>query len=116
MVTGSLTIPTSTVQAADTSGYCGANLRWSYSNGTLTITGSGAMSSYAGSNVPWYSYIDSITSINLPNGLTTIGNYAFNRCSKVTSINIPYGVTSIGNWAFFLCKSLICIRCQCSGL
>lgn len=45
----------------------------------------------------------SLTSINIPQGVTSIGNSAFSGCSRLTSINIPQGITSIGNWAFNGC-------------
>ncbi|MEE0083076.1 MAG: leucine-rich repeat domain-containing protein, partial [Paludibacteraceae bacterium] len=38
--------------------------------------------------------------------VTRIGSYAFRGCSRLTSINIPEGVTSIGKWAFSDCRSL----------
>lgn len=37
---------------------------------------------------------------------TTIGNYAFSRCTSLTNINIPDSVTSIGNYAFMNCTGL----------
>jgi hypothetical protein len=42
----------------------------------------------------------SLTSVSIPNGVTTIGEYAFDYCSKLTSITIPGSVTSIGDGAF----------------
>ena len=42
----------------------------------------------------------------IPNGVTTIGNYAFFYCTNLTSIMIPNSVTSIGNYAFEYCYSL----------
>ena len=41
-----------------------------------------------------------LTSIDLPTGLTTIGDYAFYGCDGLTSVVIPSGVTSIGDNAF----------------
>ena len=43
---------------------------------------------------------ESLASVRLPTGLTSIGDYAFSGCKKLTSIVIPDGVTSIGNGAF----------------
>ena len=96
-------------ECGDDSGICGDNLTWSYNSAThvLTITGSGAMNDYASIDfVPWFSYIFDITSVSLPEGLTSIGNYAFYFCPGLTSVNIPNSVTSIGQQAFKGCSSL----------
>ena len=47
-----------------------------------------------------------ITSINIPNSVTTIGDNAFGGCIGLTSINIPNSVTSIGIEAFVSCTGL----------
>ena len=39
----------------------------------------------------------------IPSSVTSIGDYAFSRCSDLTSIDIPDGVTSIGAYAFYDC-------------
>jgi hypothetical protein len=46
---------------------------------------------------------------NIPNGVTSIGNGAFHRCSALATITIPDSVTSIGHYAFYLCTSLTSI-------
>ena len=51
----------------------------------------------------------SLTSITIPNSVTSIGAYAFYNCSSLTSITIPNSVTSIGIWAFRNCSSLTSI-------
>ena len=89
-----------------TSSSCGDSLTWSYSNGTLTITGSGAMHDYDYDTMPWSAYRYDITSVSLPSGLTRIGNSAFNSCENLSRVTIPSGVTSIGNYAFVQCSAL----------
>ena len=42
----------------------------------------------------------------IPNGVTSISNYAFDGCTGLTSVTIPDSVTSIGNNAFRDCSSL----------
>ncbi|MDE5599398.1 MAG: leucine-rich repeat domain-containing protein, partial [Ureaplasma sp.] len=42
----------------------------------------------------------SLTSINIPDGVTTIGKYAFYNCSSLTSIKMPNSVTSIETGVF----------------
>jgi hypothetical protein len=44
--------------------------------------------------------------INIPDGVTSIGSYAFAYCSKLTSVTIPDGVTTIGTSAFAYCSEL----------
>ncbi len=51
-------------------------------------------------------YKSSIESMLLPEGLTTIGAFAFRDCRKLTSISIPSSVTSIGDYAFYACEWL----------
>ena len=52
----------------------------------------------------------SLTSITLPAGVTSIGDWAFSGCDSLTSVRIPEGVTSIGDCAFFDCSSLTGVR------
>ena len=47
-----------------------------------------------------------LVSVKLPKGLTTIGEWAFSGCSSLTSITIPEGVTTIGDYAFNSCDGL----------
>ena len=42
----------------------------------------------------------------IPDGVTTINDYAFTKCYSLTSVNIPDSVTSIGDWAFANCSGL----------
>ena len=48
-----------------------------------------------------------ITSVTIPESVTTIGRFAFGVCSNLTSVSFPDSVTTIGNEAFYQCHSLI---------
>ncbi len=51
----------------------------------------------------------SLTSITIPDSVTSIGGWAFESCSNLTSVTIGNGVTSIGIYAFGYCSSLASI-------
>lgn len=51
----------------------------------------------------------SLTSITIPNSVTTIGNSAFGWCKRLTSITLPNSLTSIGERVFISCSSLTSI-------
>ncbi len=90
-------------------GSCGTNATWTFSpeNNSLTISGSGAMNDYSGSNpAPWIAYLDHINTISIAEGITSIGNYAFSGCNKVTNVTLPNSVKDIGEYAFSGCTKL----------
>ena len=94
---------------SQTSGTCGQNLSWSFdrNTGQLTITGTGDMTNWNNSSsVPWNSFYYSIQTVSLPNGLTSIGKYAFSSCNRISAITIPNSVISIGDYAFRGCSGL----------
>ena len=51
-------------------------------------------------------YQSAVTSMILPEGLTSIGDYAFYKCSKMVLTELPPGLTSIGRYAFRECSNL----------
>ena len=56
-----------------------------------------------------FQFCNGLKSITIPNSVTSISSGAFQYCSSLTSIVIPSGVTSIGNDAFQYCISLTSI-------
>ena len=52
-----------------------------------------------------------LINIVIPEGVTSIGEKAFSNCDSIATITIPYSVTSIGEYAFYNCNSLI-IYCE----
>ena len=56
-------------------------------------------------NVELVSYIGNNTIITIPNGITSIGNYAFYKLPLV-SVSIPSNISIIGTHAFYYCSSL----------
>ena len=96
-----------TAWAAEDSGSCGDNVTYSYSDGTLIIQGMGRMADYSSyKSVPWYDYCEEIYTVNIGDGVTSIGSYAFIRCSHLTSVTIPNSVASIESRAFDGCRNL----------
>lgn len=51
-------------------------------------------------------YLDQLQTVVLPNNITSIGDYAFDRCTNLQSIKLPSGLKSIGTAAFQLCGKL----------
>ena len=89
------------------SGSCGSNLSWSYSDGTLTITGSGDMTDYPQSSaVPWYGFREEIQRLELPSGLTSIGSMAFYGCTGLSAVDLPDTVRKVGRYAFSGCSRI----------
>ena len=106
-----ITIASYEAYAADevASGTCGDELTWVLdNNGVLTISGNGYMDDYeTASASPWYSYRSSIVKVVVDEGVTSIGDNAFNYCKQLKGVNIPDSVVSIGDEAFSNCTRLI---------
>ncbi len=108
--------------------------RWTLEDQTLRIMGSGEIKNWESTsdrefikykdlikkivvegeikNIAEYTFYDckNTKSIELPDGLTTIGRMAFYSCDSLENINIPSSVTSIAESAFGRCGSLISIE------
>jgi hypothetical protein len=88
-----------------TTGDCTWELTGTSGNYTLTISGNGAMGNYY-SNAPWYSYRTDIKTLDMQQGVSIIGSYAFASCIGLTSVSIPNSVTTIKSGAFYDCNGL----------
>lgn len=53
-----------------------------------------------------FSFCTDLTSMTIPDGVTDIQIAAFENCYALTSVAIPHGVTNIGGWAFSYCNNL----------
>ena len=94
---------------------CGAegnesNVTWTFENGTLTISGTGAMKNFTANSQkderPWKDYISSITKGIVTHGVTNVGDRTFYNCSNMASVELADGITSITGGAFENCTSL----------
>ena len=65
--------------------------------GILEISGNGAM---PGSSAPWLAYRDVISSVTVNEGVTSIGQKAFENCTSLVSAELPDTLETIGNSAF----------------
>ena len=96
-------------EAATASGTCGKSVSWTLSDtGTLTISGTGPMTDFSLDFwcAPWYDSGNSIKTVVIEEGVTTIGSDSFAECYNLTRITIPQSVTKIGDTAFSSCTAL----------
>ena len=94
-----------------TSGTCGSKATWTYTDGVLTISGTGGMANYtSASGTPWEARKSSITAVVVENGITSVGDYAFYDCDSLTSVSLPEGLRTIGNYALYSCNALSTIN------
>ncbi len=90
------------------SGNCGDsdNLTWTLDeDGKLTISGTGKMFNYSVNLLPDWD-ASKIKSVEIKDGVTSIGGYVFLKCENLADITIPNSVTEIGDYAFFRNKNL----------
>ena len=85
------------VHIKDLAAWCGIEFQWGYTQKS--------------SNPLCYAhhlYLNGevVTDLVIPEGVTSIGSYAFDGCTDLTSVTIPNGVTNIGTYAFRECSNL----------
>lgn len=98
-------VATNVIHGTIYTGTCGPHLTLSYNDSTkvMDISGYGDMTS----SPHFYGMdADEVRTVNLPNGITSICDNAFESWSRLSHINIPNSLTSIGSEAFSDCYSL----------
>jgi hypothetical protein len=87
------------------------NLTWTFTDdGTLTISGTGAMNEGV-SEYPWSRYRDAVRTVVIEDGVTSIGSGTFAHYSGLTKVIIGKSVTSFGSYAssFSDCTNLTAV-------
>lgn len=95
--------------AEETRGSCGENVTWEYqaATKTLKLTGSGPMQDYTEQNfTPWKPFAAQIERLDIGEGITSIGDYAFTFLTKLAALDVPAGIAEIGDGAFGWCSAL----------
>ena len=89
------------------------NITWKIDvDGTLYLNGSGAMQDFTEEDddnailPPWNDKDKEIYSVEIGDGITSIGNHAFDGCVNLSEVNMPDTVTLIGDSAFKECWNL----------
>ena len=117
---------------AATQGKCGDNLSWTFDGETVTISGIGNMYDYefvgTTDRSPWsentrvkyvvindgvtsigegaFDSCDELINVSIPNSVRTIGKHAFASCDNLTNLKLPNSLESIGKMAFALCHNI----------
>lgn len=86
-------------------GKCGSTTTWDFSNGTLTLDGSGAVSIVA-----WAGYSKQITSVVIGDNVTSVMSSMFANCTELESISIGKSVKTIPSSFCVGCSSLRSIK------
>ena len=99
-------------QAEVVNGTCeNTDLIWSYDNVTKRLTfglnGTRAnIPNYSLNETPWNDYKNEVEHLDLPDGLTGIGTYAFHSFKALKDVRVPESLTYIEQYSFQGCRAL----------
>ncbi len=106
------TSATETAQNIDAQGECGANASYRLIGNTLYIDGTGTvdvktLEEGSSNYTSHFRYLpNEIENVIIADGITEVGDYAFDSCKSLKNITIPDSVIGIDNYAFYGCISL----------
>lgn len=96
------------------SGNCGAeadgsNVTWVLTtDGTMILSGTGAVAGYGYDKAPWYDYRYQILRLEVKKGITSVGGFRY--CFTLQEVSLPEGLISLDEFAFMDCQKLQEIR------
>ena len=84
---------------------CGNNVTWTFDNGVLTVNGTGDIwsNSERSTQPPWERTGIDLTKVVINEGVTGVGSFAFFNCLSLTSVTLPNSLTTIGVSSFAGC-------------
>ena len=100
------------------SGTCGTNATWIVEDtdgdgiyDKLTITGTGTIENFSSADdQPWMSFANTINTIVIGEGITSVGDYSFSGFSALANISLPSTIRYLYKYAFLDCTSLSTIE------
>ena len=100
---GAMAYFTTYVSAAG--GNCGSAAQWDVSGDTLTISGSGSVTSTG-----WKSYLSSLKKVVIQNGITSMPANSFDGCETLQSLVMSDTLTTLGTYFCSNCTALTSVR------
>ena len=97
-----------TFQLSPLSGSCGEDASWEFirKTGKLKINGSGPMTDFGSSSMPWSGLQDKIKAVVIGEGITHVGESSFESCDALETVSFPSTLLTIGESAFSDCGAL----------
>ena len=87
-------------------GWCGENIRWSYADGVLTISGEGAMDDFEEGTAPWYEYRSQIREVVFTGAVTYVGAWSFTDYDQLETVDFGNTMYELGKYSFRSCDGL----------
>ena len=85
-------------------------LQWTLAGEELSISGRGEIPSYNNGSAPWYPYRETVTTVMIEDGVTSVGSQAFSGMKRIEEVVLPETLTGIDSHAFADCPALVSLR------